>query len=200
MTAGHALPRQQGFTLIEVLVAIALMALVSLLAWRGLDRVAQAHTRIDEQAQDNDMIVSVLGQLERDVQQAYVGVPRPLGADGALPGGIQMSKGAMPSLDIVRAAPDQPGRWVHVLWQLRADGLWRYVGASGDRYPLPAPSSGALIMPNATTFHLRAWVPGRGWADLPASLAQHAAGLDIMLARQRQGAVQPFDRIVLLPW
>ena len=28
---------QAGFTLIEVLVALALMALVSLMAWRGLD-------------------------------------------------------------------------------------------------------------------------------------------------------------------
>ncbi|MFP3740643.1 type II secretion system protein J, partial [Burkholderia sp. SIMBA_019] len=32
--ASHA---QAGFTLIEVLVALALMALVSLMAWRGLD-------------------------------------------------------------------------------------------------------------------------------------------------------------------
>jgi prepilin-type N-terminal cleavage/methylation domain-containing protein len=34
--------RQEGFTLIEVMVAIMLMAIVSLIAWRGLDSVSCA--------------------------------------------------------------------------------------------------------------------------------------------------------------
>lgn len=193
-------PRQQGFTLIEVLVAITLMAIVSLLAWRGLDQVARARERIDEQAQDNDMIVRVLGQIERDVEQAYVGAPRPLGPEGALPGGIQVLKGlGAPSLDIVRAAPDTPGQWERVIWQLRPDGLWRYAGAAGSRYPLPPPESGALVMPGVTALQLRAWMPGQGWTTLPAALPQQAAGLDVALTRQRQGAQEQFNRIVLLP-
>ncbi|MCW1248228.1 prepilin-type N-terminal cleavage/methylation domain-containing protein, partial [Pseudomonas sp. SAICEU22] len=34
--------RQNGFTLIEVMVAILLMTIVSLIAWRGLDGVTRA--------------------------------------------------------------------------------------------------------------------------------------------------------------
>jgi len=38
--------RQQGFTLIEVMVAILLMAVVSLIAWKGLDSVTRADSHL----------------------------------------------------------------------------------------------------------------------------------------------------------
>jgi general secretion pathway protein J len=193
-------PGQGGFTLIEVLVAIALMALVSIMAWRGLDQVSRTRGRLDEQAQDNDRVVRVLGQVERDLEQAYVGAPRPAPPTGALPGGIQVRKGSgAPLLEIVRAAPGAPGQWQRVVWQLRPDGLWRYVGAAGNRYPLPDPQAGALVMPGVTALQLRAWVPGSGWANLPADLPRTATGLDFALARQWQGSEQRLNRIVLLP-
>jgi general secretion pathway protein J len=67
-------PRSQaGFTLIEVLVALALMALVSLMAWRGLASVSGARERIEEQAEDIDAIVRTLGQMARDVELSYTG-------------------------------------------------------------------------------------------------------------------------------
>lgn len=194
--------RQRGFTLIEVLVAIALLALVSLMAWRGLSQVSDAREWIDAEAQDNDMIVRVLGQLERDVNQAYVGGLRnAVAADGGLPEGVQVLRGdgaAAPLLDIVRASPDQPGMWQRVVWQLRTDGLWRYVGLAGNRYPLPAPQSGALVMPQVTALRLRAWVPGSGWANLPADLPAQATGLDIELERRHRTVMQQFNRVLVL--
>ncbi len=39
--------RQAGFTLIEVMVAIMLMAIVSLMAWRGLDSIARASAHLE---------------------------------------------------------------------------------------------------------------------------------------------------------
>ncbi|SAI39534.1 general secretion pathway protein J [Bordetella ansorpii] len=191
--------RQRGFTLIEVLVAIALMALVSLMAWRGLAQVSDAREWIDAEAQDNDMVVRVLGQIERDVNQAYVG-PRSAAPEGALPDGVNVLRGngAAPLLDIVRAAPDQQGMWQRVVWQLRPDGLWRYVGAAGTRYPLPPPDTGALVMPQVTALRLRAWVPGSGWANLPAALPAQATGLDIALERRHREVLQQFNRILVL--
>ena len=67
-------PRSQaGFTLIEVLVALALMALVSLMAWRGLASVSGARDLIAAQAEDTDAIVRTLGQMARDVELSYTG-------------------------------------------------------------------------------------------------------------------------------
>ena len=64
---------QLGFTLIEVLVALALMALVSLISWRGLASVSSARDWIESQAEDTDAIVRSLGQLGRDVELSYDG-------------------------------------------------------------------------------------------------------------------------------
>ncbi len=50
--------RQQGFTLIEVMVAILLMAVVSLIAWKGLDSVTRA-----------DSLLRALNQMQRDVER-----------------------------------------------------------------------------------------------------------------------------------
>lgn len=60
-------PRQNGFTLIEVLVAITLMALVSIIAWRGLENVSSQQRRLTEDADENDTVIRMLGQFERDV-------------------------------------------------------------------------------------------------------------------------------------
>lgn len=59
--------RQRGFTLIEVLVAITLMALVSIIAWRGLENVSSQQRRLTEDAEENDTVIRMLGQFERDV-------------------------------------------------------------------------------------------------------------------------------------
>ncbi|KAG1439634.1 hypothetical protein G6F57_019328 [Rhizopus arrhizus] len=64
---------QAGFTLIEVLVALALMALVSLMAWRGLASVSSARDWIEQEAEDTDAIVRTLGQMGRDVELSYTG-------------------------------------------------------------------------------------------------------------------------------
>lgn len=59
--------RQAGFTLIEVMIAILLMAVVSLIAWRGLDSVSRADRHVREASEDQQAILRVFQQLERDL-------------------------------------------------------------------------------------------------------------------------------------
>ncbi|WP_370657043.1 PulJ/GspJ family protein, partial [Klebsiella pneumoniae] len=47
-------PSQQGFTLIEVMVAIMLMALVSVIAWRGLDSVTRADQHLQASTEQTE--------------------------------------------------------------------------------------------------------------------------------------------------
>ncbi|CAB3920087.1 PulJ/GspJ family protein [Achromobacter piechaudii] len=195
--------RQAGFTLIEVLVALALMALVSLMAWRGLASVSSARDRIEQQAEDTDAIVRTLGQMARDVELSYSGpgFDAP-GKDAvALSSGLRLlrqSRGGQ-TLEVLRPDPDGNGLWQRVQWQVRPDGLWRASGPPAPRSPLPAAVNGALLLPGVHALSLRAWVPGVGWANANASFGAAPTGIEITLARGAASDPQRYTRILELP-
>ncbi|WP_447988551.1 PulJ/GspJ family protein [Achromobacter spanius] len=195
--------RQAGFTLIEVLVALALMALVSLMAWRGLASVSSARDRIEQQAEDTDAIVRTLGQMARDVELSYTG-PRfdAPGKDAvSLTSGLRLLRqntGGQ-TLELLRPDADGNGLWQRVQWQVRADGLWRASGPPAPRSPLPAAVNAVLLLPGVRVLSLRAWVPGVGWADANASFGTAPTGIEITLERGTANAPQRYTRILELP-
>ena len=208
---------QQGFTLIEVLIAIALMALVSLLSWKGLEQVSNARDWLGEESADQAIVLRTLGQIERDLNRAYAGTPAGTisstsgSANGTdtgttassssttlLPPGIDItqSSGAV-LLNLIRATPEN-GLWQRVMWRLRPDGLWRYSGVPGSSYPLPEPDQGVLIMPDVSRLDVRAWLTGQGWINPLRPATARAAGLEIAIERQRGNQKERYTRIVVL--
>ncbi|MGE6915758.1 PulJ/GspJ family protein [Achromobacter kerstersii] len=194
---------QGGFTLIEVLVALALMALVSLLAWRGLASVSNARDWIEQQAEDTDAIVRTLGQMARDVELSYTGpsFDSP-GKDAlALTSGLRLLRRTSggQTLELLRPDADGNGLWQRVQWQVRADGLWRASGPAAPRSPLPAAVNGVLLLPGVRVLSVRAWVPGTGWVDVNASFGAAPTGIEITLERGAAAAPQRYTRILELP-
>jgi len=59
--------RWAGFTLLELLVAISVLALVSMIAWRGLDSLVSTRERLGPQSEDIRAMLVTLGQFERDI-------------------------------------------------------------------------------------------------------------------------------------
>lgn len=199
---------QQGFTLIEVLVALALMALLSIVSWRALDLVERSSSRLNASTDDTLALVRVLGQIESDIRRHANAdiLPSPLAASGSaatgpsspravtLPAGIVWTD---PVLTIVRAAYN--GAWQQVAWGKDGDTLRRAAGPGALTLPLPAMATGEVMLEQVRSFVVRAWVPGRGWSALGSTeLKGSATGLEITIERMRNGVPEAYRKVVLL--
>ncbi|MFO1326433.1 MAG: prepilin-type N-terminal cleavage/methylation domain-containing protein [Rubrivivax sp.] len=76
--------RTRGFTLVEVLVALVVMALMAALAWRGLDGVLRARDAGRDAVDRTMRLATLLQQFETDVQALQMDdtVPSALTFDG----------------------------------------------------------------------------------------------------------------------
>ena len=63
--------RQSGFTLAEVLVALALLALLATMSWRGVSSMAEAKQSADARVNETLRMGTVLAQWEQDLQQLH---------------------------------------------------------------------------------------------------------------------------------
>jgi prepilin-type N-terminal cleavage/methylation domain-containing protein len=67
-----------GFTLLELLVAITVLSIVSLIAWRGLDALVATRERLEPEVDEIRALLTVFGQMERDlahiVQPTFLGL------------------------------------------------------------------------------------------------------------------------------
>ena len=60
-------PSQRGFTLVEVLVALVVMAIMSLMAWQGVDGIARARETNQVRLEQTMRLQTVVSQWEQDL-------------------------------------------------------------------------------------------------------------------------------------
>lgn len=101
--------RAPGFTLVEVLVALLIMAVIASMAWRGVAAMTAAREASQRTGERTLRLAMVVQQFEADLQAVYDGPTVPgIAFDGA-------------TLRIVRRS----GQGVQVVaWSLR-EGVWR---------------------------------------------------------------------------
>src|SRR5436853_5806882 len=95
--------KAKGFTLIEMLVAITLMALMGVICWRGLAFVATQRSSIEQETTELAQLVRAFAQIETDVAERL--------PDIAVP-----ARATMPELPLaISIGSDSGGAMVEIL-------------------------------------------------------------------------------------
>lgn len=132
--------RQSGFSLIEVIVAIMIMAIISLLSWRAIDSVSLTSRKLDARSDEITALQRVFDQFERDVALRA----SPMQAAGQDFGGVAIrlraAQSDLRSVELMRSMAGPAAGWQRVLWErdgrklLRAAwSLWRALSAGAAR-------------------------------------------------------------------
>ena len=102
----------RGFTLVEVLVALLVMAIMAGMAWRGIDALTHSREIAQARLAQTARLQTVLAQWEVDLRalQSSHSSVQPLSFDG---GNLVLTRQAANGLQVV-------------VWSLREGSLWRW--------------------------------------------------------------------------
>ncbi|WP_421534604.1 type II secretion system protein GspJ [Pseudomonas marginalis] len=195
---------EQGFTLIEVMVAIMLMAVVSVIAWRGLDSVTRADQHLQASSEQTEVLLRTLNQLQRDISlraSVELNAPEPSKnsaekLDGLAAITVRSSDSKGFRLDIIRSAPVAGDGLQRVRWWLKGDSLYRAAAPARDRYPLPAAKDGVVVLSGVRDLQVRVWEADKGWRQLSGNRREDPLGLEISLVRETPQGVERYRQVV----
>lgn len=185
--------RSLGFTILELLVAVSLLAVLALLSWRGMSSVIAGRDSIVERSDELRALTIVMSQMEEDLRRAWpvrlleLSVPSVSFTIG--------DEREPPSLTLLREAPGDAATQVQrVIWRLRDGSLERGFSAwgvpvPGDTNPVPdIPFTWQPIVGGVEAMELRGWLQGRGWLPASSIATSQAAEQSAQAARSAPGA------------
>jgi general secretion pathway protein J len=170
MMPALASARQRAFTLLEMLVAIALLGVLGMLTWRGLDQVISHRERIDRESQEIGRMVRTLLQLESDLAQRAPDsvVPAAAQAPAAMPRAIDIlvARDGGVTLSILRCARESSGplRLHRVRYLVASGSLLRESSQPGTTWPPDSAFSALPILGGVRRLSVRVLANGV-WND-----------------------------------
>ena len=152
--------KASGFTLIEVLIALGIVAVLAILAWRGLDEVLRLSARVNAVDQQLQVQSAVFSQFEKDLLSVEQSVFPDIGQQAK----IELLENGI-VLHVTRRQAGQVPFLEDIHWVWQQGALWRQT-----RNPLnlqaPAVNSEPIAMPG---MQLRLWMEPGGWTALSST-------------------------------
>ncbi len=194
---------RRGFTLLELLVAITVLSIVSIIAWRGLDSLVNTRARLNPEGEEVRALLTVFGQVERDL--AHIAIPSLFALSGPA---VRLSiESDGQALELTRMAPTREGDATAlqtVIYRVADGALWRqstppsktFGSADADKL------SNVKMLGDVKALRIRLWRDRQGWSD-PATADTSSAtdaltlppGLEFTIERNN-GKV--YRRVVLV--
>lgn len=191
----HRPSRQHGLTLIELLVAITVLAFIAVLGWRGLDSITRAREALNIELEQTRGLQLAFAQLQTDCANAVDAIT----LDGRSPLAVSADR-----ITIARRVQldAQPGKLQLVTWRLRngvltreespatrdltqLDQYWQFAAAGG--------ASPVTLRSGLRAMDLRVWTDdGRGWrswTQMPSSSSSSSSPSPAATALTSRGAL-----------
>ncbi len=179
--------RVGAFTLLELLVAIAILAFIAVMAWRGLFSLTATRERLSPQNDQVRAVLATFGQLETDLARVPLNIA--LYAVPVQPVRVVTIDGQR-NLQILRLADALDGSRasaVQVVQYRLHDGALERQSTPAQRFYSAEPSAQSqtvAVAPGIVDFQVRVWRNGVGWIT-PAGDADTAGtpGVEVRLQR-----------------
>ncbi|WP_339481002.1 MULTISPECIES: type II secretion system protein GspJ [unclassified Pseudomonas] len=173
--------RQSGFTLLELVIAIAIFALLGLASWRLFDSVVRTQQGTGQHERDIRALQRAVGVIERDVWQAVAG------SVVLAPGRLQLQRSHW------RNPLDQPrSERQTVRYRLEGVALWRDSVGEGEDRPLVQQQK---LLDDVHGLSWRVFDRQRGWHSETAGDTSPLA-LELIVS---VGRFEQVRRVLLLP-
>ena len=173
--------------MLELLVAVSILAVVGVIAWRGLSSLTATRDRLAPQNDDVHALLAGFGQIERDLAQVPTNVSLFALPTQAVRVFVADGQPALQILRLARSPDGSPAAAMQMVFYQVLDGQLQRQASVAQRF-YSAQSTASLgrvaLVPQVDQMQIRVWRNNIGWI-VPASDADSAntVGIEVRLLR-----------------